>query len=265
MEAHLERLRPPAVAGSFYPAEPDRLQALVRQYLARVPGGGRPPKAVIVPHAGFAYSGPVAAFAYARLALARAWVRRVVLLGPCHRVAFRGLAVSAASGFATPLGVVDNDPDGVWAALSLPAVRRDEAPHQREHSLEVQLPFLQTVLGSFKLVPVVVGDAEPEEVDALLEHLWGGEETAVVVSSDLSHYLEAGAARVRDAATAAAIRDLEPQRLDPDAACGAIPVRGLLLTARRRGLACEILDVRSSGDTAGDRDRVVGYGAFAFA
>jgi AmmeMemoRadiSam system protein B len=260
----MERLRQPAVAGTFYPADPARLRTVVRAFLdAAAPRGG-PPKAIIAPHAGYRYSGPVAGSAYARLGLGRDAIRRVVLLGPSHRIPFRGLGATSAAGFATPLGVVPVDRDGVEALLALPAVRIQDGAHGPEHSLEVQLPFLQEVLTEFSLVPVVVGEAGPGEVEAALERLWGGPETAVVVSSDLSHYLDQATARQMDQATAEAITALSPEGIGPDAACGSLPVRGLLLAARRRGLVCELLDLRNSGDTAGDPACVVGYGAFAF-
>lgn len=263
----MERWRPAAVAGSFYPSQPDQLRAMVLDCLAGAVGaaGGRPPKAVIAPHAGYGFSGPVAGSAYARLSLARDRITRVVLLGPSHRVAFQGLAVSGAEGFATPLGRVPVDGAGEAALLGLGSARVLPAAHAREHSLEVQLPFLQLVLGPFVLVPVVVGEAAPGTVAAALELLWGGPETAIVVSSDLSHYLEPGPARAMDRATSEAIRGLRPDALGEDSACGRIPVQGLLLAARSRGLQAELLDLRNSGDTAGGEGPVVGYGAYAFA
>jgi hypothetical protein len=238
---------------------------MVRGLLLGSPAAGAPPKAIIVPHAGYVYSGAVAARGYARLGQGRARIRRVVLLGPSHRVGFRGLAASAAEGFNTPLGTVPVDPEGVRLALDLDCVHPFEPAHEREHSLEVQLPFLQETLEDFRLVPLVVGEADPAEVAGVLERLWGGEETAIVVSSDLSHYLDYGAAQRSDRATAAAIAGLRQEEVGLDAACGAVPVRGLLVAAHRRGLSVQVLDLRNSGDTAGDRDRVVGYGAFAFA
>jgi len=258
----LQRLRQPAVAGTFYPAEPGPLRAMVREFLDQARPRGKPPVAIIVPHAGYRYSGPVAATAYARLRLAEAGIRRIVLLGPSHHVAFRGLAATAAEGFATPLGCVRVDREGVAAILGLAPVL--EAAHRQEHSLEVQLPFLQEILGDFGLVPVLVGEAGPAEVAAVLERLWDPG-TAFVVSSDLSHYLDRDAARLRDRATSAAIGDLRPEGLDADGACGHRAVAGLLLAARRHGLEAEVLDLRNSGDTAGGTDRVVGYGAYAFA
>ncbi len=256
------------MAGSFYPSEPAALEREVRGLLAGAPApapGASPPKALIVPHAGYVYSGPVAASAYARLAPLRGRVRRIVLLGPSHRVPLRGLAVPDADVFATPLGPVEVDADGVARALACPAVRRLGEAHAGEHSLEVQLPFLQLVLGSFGLVPLAVGDARDDEVADVLEALWGGPETCILVSSDLSHYLDYAAARRLDAATSDAILALRPAGLGPESACGRVPVRGLLLAARRHRLEPELLDLRSSGDTAGPRDRVVGYGAYAFA
>jgi AmmeMemoRadiSam system protein B len=220
------------------------------------------PKALIVPHAGYIYSGPVAATAYAALGRGARRIRRVVLLGPAHRAYIPGLALPDADAFATPIGTVPID----RAALAqIPWVPRSAAAHLREHSLEVQLPFLIRALGAFSLVPLAAGDAEPEEVARVLEALWGGPETLVVVSSDLSHYLPYQIARSVDAGTAQAILGLGASAgITHDHACGATPVNGLLLVARRRGLRPVLLDLRSSGDTAGGRAEVVGYGAFAF-
>lgn len=263
----MSTVRAAAVAGLFYPTAPTLLAADVRAHLARAVA--RPaaiaaaPKAIIVPHAGYVYSGAVAAAAYARLEAARGAIRRVVLLGPTHRVAVRGLAVPTARAFATPLGTVGVDREAVRAALALPHVRESDAAHAAEHSLEVQIPFLQTVLGEFSLVPFAVGDATPEEVAAVIDLLWGGPETLIVVSSDLSHYHRYAEAREIDRATADAVLALSAT-LDHEQACGATPVNGLLQSARRHGLRPELLDLRNSGDTAGDKSRVVGYASFAF-
>jgi len=267
-------IRGPAVAGrypeaAFYPADAALLLDLVDGLLARARASLREsppevsPKALIAPHAGYQYSGPVAASAYARLE--PDGIERVVLLGPAHRVPVRGLAAPSADAFATPLGPVALDVPALAAVARLPQVHRSDPAHAFEHSLEVQLPFLQRVLGSFVLVPLVVGDAEPEEVDEVLEALWDGRETLVVVSSDLSHYLDYESARRLDAQTTRAIEALAPDSLDQDRACGCIPVQGLLLAARRHGLRARAVDVRSSGDTAGPKDRVVGYGAYVLA
>ena len=261
------RVRPPAVAGTFYPADPRALRASVEDALAQAPVAcaADAPKALVVPHAGYVYSGPVAATAYARLVPVRDRVHRVVLLGPSHRVAFDGLAVPGADAFDTPLGRVEIDTGGVARALALPQVQRLDAAHAREHSLEVQIPFLQVVLPQFRLVPIVVGDATPDEISEVIDTLWGGDETVVLVSSDLSHYLSYEEARAIDRETTQAIERLDPAAIGFDQACGRLPVQGLLLSARRRGLHARTLDLRSSGDTAGSRDSVVGYGAYAFA
>jgi len=253
------------MAGLFYPADPARLREMIQGLLTQAHPGGAPPKAIIVPHAGYVYSGPVAASGFAQLGLGRARIRRVVLLGPGHRVAFRGLAVSSAEGFATPLGTIPVDLEAIDRILALDGVRRYDPAHEREHSLEVELPFLQETLEDFRLVPIVIGEADPAAVAGVLDLLWGGEETAIVVSSDLSHYQEYGLAQRIDQATADAIVAMRQDAVDADAACGALPVRGLLAAALRHGLDARVLDLRNSGDTAGDRDRVVGYGAFAFA
>lgn len=262
----MSRVRPEAVAGLFYPAERARLRTAVESALGAAEPTSEPaPKALVVPHAGYEYSGPIAGSAYARLRGARAAIHRVVLLGPAHRVPVAGLATSGADQWATPLGLVPIDAALRATAEALPRVGRHDRAHDREHSLEVQLPFLQVALDDFTLLPLVVGEATPAEVAAVLEALWGGAETLVVVSSDLSHYRSYASACEIDRATAASIVALEPGRIDDDAACGAAPLRGLLAVARRRGLAVRLLDLRNSGDTAGDRESVVGYGAFAVA
>lgn len=261
-------MRPPAVAGSFYPGAADSLGSSVREAFADavVPAADAPvPKALVVPHAGYVYSGAIAASAYARIIPARSTIRRVVLLGPSHRVYVRGLAVAGVDGFQTPLGIVPIDGDARDVVVELPGVRVDDRAHAHEHSLEVQLPFLQSVLDEFTLLPFSVGDATVDEVAAVLDVCWGGPETLVVISTDLSHYHRHDEARRLDARTAAAIVACRPEAIGDGDACGAYPLRGLLEVASGRGLSVEQVDLRNSGDTAGDRDRVVGYGAFAVA
>jgi AmmeMemoRadiSam system protein B len=262
-------VRAPAVAGMFYPGEAAELTRVVAGYLgqAQTPAAGAAdpaPKALIAPHAGYIYSGPIAANAYALLAPLRGRIKRVVLIGPSHRVAFRGLALTTATSYALPGGAIAIDRAAVDLALRLPGVGTLDPAHAQEHSLEVHLPFLRAVLGEFALVPVVAGDAEAETVAGLLDALWGGPETLIVISTDLSHYLDYQAARRLDAATARAIEHLDGGAIGSDQACGRVAVRGLLALAKRRGLAVRRLDLRNSGDTAGSRDRVVGYGAWAF-
>lgn len=258
--------RAAAVAGQFYPGETDILAHAVQMLLATAvqpESAAGTPKALIVPHAGYIYSGPVAAVAYAQLRPLRGIIQRVVLLGPVHRVPVLGLALPGTQAFETPLGRVPIDREAVNRILALRQVTTSAAAHALEHSLEVQLPFLQEVLGDFHLVPLAVGDATPEAVAEVIEALWGGRETLIVVSSDLSHYLPYQAAQHIDKQTCAAIARLQP--LDShEQACGAIPVNGLLLAARHHHLRPQLLDLRNSGDTAGDRERVVGYAAFAF-
>jgi AmmeMemoRadiSam system protein B/AmmeMemoRadiSam system protein A len=252
------------VAGTFYPRDPRALRGEVERLLEAVPVRGGPrPKALVVPHAGYVYSGAVAASAYARLRAPGPPVERVVLLGPAHRVAVAGLALPEATRFETPLGEIPVDEDAAARALRLPQVTRADPPHLLEHSLEVQLPFLQAVLGPFALVPLAVGLASPEDVAAVIAALWGGLETLVVVSTDLSHYLPYAEAKALDRRTAGQVLALDALGLHRDQACGRTPLQGLLLEARRRGLTAELLDLRSSGDTAGGPDEVVGYGAFA--
>jgi AmmeMemoRadiSam system protein B len=259
------RLRLPAVAGRFYPDDPEELAATVDEALAAAtpPPADRPPKAIIAPHAGYPYSGPVAATAYAAVAPRRGQIERVVLLGPAHHVAVPSLGLSGVDAWATPLGLVPIDRRGCATLIALPWVATDDRAHAPEHSLEVHLPFLQRALGDqWSLLPIIVGHATATEVADALALVWGGPETLVVVSTDLSHYHPYGEAVALDAATASAIAAGDTD-IDPQQACGAYPVRGLLEAARRHGLGVELLDLRNSGDTAGPRDRVVGYGSFA--
>ena len=256
--------RRPAVAGLFYPDRPAQLRATLEDLLATESAADGPvPKALIAPHAGYIYSGPIAARAYACLRPARAIIKRVVLLGPSHRVPLRGLAYSQSDAFQTPLGLIPVDQEALAALHDLPQVQRLDAAHAQEHSLEVQLPFLQQVLDDFKLVPLVVGDASAEQVCEVLERLWGGPETLLVISSDLSHYHDYRSAQRLDRATCQAIEALRGQDIADEQACGRIPIKGLLLAARQRTMRVETLDLRNSGDTAGPRDQVVGYGAWA--
>jgi AmmeMemoRadiSam system protein B len=262
-----QNFRPAAVAGMFYPESPAVLADDVGQMLndaqrRKTPRTERP-KAIIAPHAGYIYSGPIAASVYAPLEALRGTIRRVVLLGPTHRVAVDGLALPSSAAFATPLGMVPVDGQAIALIEDLPQVVVSDAAHALEHSLEVQLPFLQAVLGDFSVLPLAVGHTSAAEVAEVLERLWGGDETLIVVSSDLSHYLPYDAARQSDAVSAAHILALDPH-LDHQQACGATPVNGLLLAARRHGLQAHQIDLRNSGDTAGDKSRVVGYGAFSF-
>jgi MEMO1 family protein len=260
-------VRAAAVAGMFYPDHAHVLDLSVRQALdeaaARVDTADRP-KAIIVPHAGYVYSGPIAARAFVLLRSIADVVRRVVLIGPAHRVPLRGLAVPSVGAFETPLGAVSIDRAAIHDILDLPQVHEWDAAHADEHSLEVQLPFLQTVLSDFMLVPLVAGTASADEVAEVLERLWGGPETLVVVSSDLSHYLDYATARSVDSETCRAIEGLDVEHIGFEHACGRVPIAGLLALARRRHLAVTTLDLRNSGDTAGDRRRVVGYGAWMF-
>jgi AmmeMemoRadiSam system protein B/AmmeMemoRadiSam system protein A len=259
------QVRPAAVAGMFYPREPQELERSLAGLIDGVehlsPRFGHP-KAIIVPHAGYVYSGPVAARAYDELAAARGVVRRVVLLGPVHRVPVRGLALPGAQAFDTPLGRVPVDAEGVRQLAPLRQVVESRAAHAMEHSLEVQLPFLQTMLGEFSLLPLAVGDARPQEVREAIERVWGGPETLIVVSTDLSHYHDYEEARAIDRATLARIAKFNTD-INHEEACGATVLNGFLAAARARDLSMRLLGACNSGDTAGDRGRVVGYSAFA--
>lgn len=261
-------IRPPAVAGTFYPGDPSSLRDDLATCLAVAPAPTTDPvttgllKAVIVPHAGYVYSGGTAGRAYALLAPLAGRIRRVVLLGPCHRVAVRGLAAPTVQAFATPLGSIPLDRAGLDALADLPQVVASDAAHAQEHSLEVQLPFLQTVLGDFKLVPLAIGQTGAAEVAQVIARLWGGPETLIVISSDLSHFHGYAEAQQIDHATADHILALE-QLTSFEQACGALPINGLLAVARQRGLRIERIAQCNSGDTAGDKSRVVGYASFA--
>ncbi|MEE9158877.1 MAG: AmmeMemoRadiSam system protein B [Gammaproteobacteria bacterium] len=257
-------VRTPAVAGMFYPAKATELETMVGRYLGAASVSGPVPKAIIAPHAGFIYSGPVAASAYVRIAPARDTITRVILLGPAHRVTVAGLALPSVDSLATPLGNVSVDKKAVAMIADLPQVKVMDAAHESEHSLEVHLPFLQTVLTQFALVPLAVGQASPVDVGEVLERLWGGPETLIVISSDLSHYHDYDTARRLDSATSRAIEQLRPEDIQYDHACGRIPINGLLHVARKRGMSVTTIDLRNSGDTAGPRDQVVGYGAYVF-
>ena len=257
--------RAAAVAGLFYAGEAQTLGGELQKLFAESPPTDERaiPKALIVPHAGYVYSGATAAAAYQRLRGARGQITRVVLLGPAHRGYVRGMAVSSASEFVTPLGAVAVDRAGAHALLALSQVTVDDDAHAPEHALEVQLPFLQTMLDHFEILPLVVGDASAEEVADVLERVWGSTETLIVVSSDLSHYLPYAEAQAVDRVTADKILHGRSS-ITHEQACGAMPINGLLLAARRHHLIPELLDLRNSGDTAGARTRVVGYAAFAF-
>jgi AmmeMemoRadiSam system protein B len=278
----VQLIRPPAVAGTFYPAQKETLASDVDALLEAAQlevaqmettqtetSGDKqnnyplPPKALIVPHAGYIYSGPTAATAYIQLAAFSDVIKRVILLGPVHRVPVRGLALPGADIFTTPIGEIAIDQDAAKAIEQLPQVVESPAAHAEEHSLEVQLPFLQAVLDDFKLLPLAVGDATPQEVAQVLDILWGGPETLIVISSDLSHFLPYETAQLVDGETAQNIVQLK-STLNHRQACGGTPVNGLMLAAKQHHLQPHLLDLRNSGDTAGDRDRVVGYAAFAF-
>jgi len=248
----------------FYPAEPATLKRTVAEILAAAPPPGNDAKVIIAPHAGYQYSGLTAAHAYRQFEARRNLIRRVVLLGPAHRVPLKGMAVPSVDAFATPLGDVPIDAEGVKQAQEVPGMQVSDEAHADEHSLEVHLPFLQSVLDNFQLVPIVIGICTARHVEALLDALWGGDETAIVVSSDLSHFHSYSEAREIDANTTARIEALDTD-LHGEDACGAYALNGLMLAAKDRGLKVRTLDVRNSGDTAGDKFRVVGYGAYALA
>ncbi len=260
------KIRPPAVAGSFYPADPVQLNQQIDQFLSSVAlkqQETQPIKAIIAPHAGYIYSGPVAAEAYARVRQQADKIQRVILLGPAHRVALRGIAAPSVDFFRTPLGDIAIDKKALASIEPLPQVVVSDLAHQQEHSLEVHLPFLQKILKPFTLVPLVVGHVAPAQVAEVLQQLWGGEETLIVVSSDLSHFYPYDNAIRLDTETSKAILQLSDQ-IQPEQACGAFPLNGLTHLAKEKQLKAELIAQNNSGDTAGDKNRVVGYGAYQF-
>ncbi len=258
-------VRPAAVAGSFYPADPDELRSSIEHLLTARPITeiDLDPEMVIVPHAGHVYSAAIAASAYRVLGAVEHPPQRILLIGPSHFARFVGMATPGVDALATPLGLVPVDRELTAAAEAFTSVTPLPAAHGREHSLEVQLPFLQVVLGEFAVLPLLTGDVTGESVAAVLDTLVDTPGVFSVVSSDLSHYLDYHTARRKDSATAGAITALRPEDVGADDACGRIAVQAALLVARKRGWGCRLLDLASSGDTAGSRDRVVGYGAFA--
>ena len=254
----------PDCFGTFVPARASELRAAIHGFLAEVTPQPCHPNAIIVPHAGYGYSGPIAASAYIHLTSVAAHTGRVVLLGTCHIPGVQGLVTTTADAVVTPLGKISFDRSEIERVVGLPQVKVDDQAHQRDHALAVQLPWLQELLLDFTVMPLLVGRSSYQDVAEVLELLWNGEKTLVVVSSDLSHYHDYATARRLDAATAETIVAFQPEQLSPEQACGHRAIGGLLLVARRRGLKAKVVDLRNSGDTRGQRDRVVGYGAFVF-
>lgn len=260
MQTTAENIRHSNVAGTFYPSDARRLRAAVMALLREATVSGLMPRAMIVPHAGYAYSGSVAASGYALLRPVHRAIDRVVVLGPSHYKVFRGIAVTGARAFDTPLGEVSVDLKGVERALRLPQVHRDDDIYDREHSIEVQLPYLQVVLHEFQVLPFIVGQTTEEELSSLLELCWGGDETLVIVSSDLSHDLDYWAARRKDSETSHLIERCHSKEITAERACGYHAIRGLLHIAKARKLRIKTISLRNSGDTTISKERVVGYG-----
>lgn len=263
--AHGPLSRLPAVADQFYPADEARLRLMVDKFLAQAkPVKIQNIKAMIVPHAGYIYSASIAASAYQALSLQTDIIRQVILIGPSHKVGFEGIASCSANQYQMPLGAVEINRELLDKINTLPQVHERNEAHEFEHSLEVQLPFLQTVLKHFTMLPLVVGDCSAQEVSQVLDELWGGDETLIVVSSDLSHFLPYERANKMDALTSEAILQLNPEKINYEHACGRNPINGLLLSAKKHALKAQLMDLRNSGDTAGVHDRVVGYASFVF-
>ena len=259
-------LRSCAVAGTFYPDDPVDLRKTVQHFIAAAPTHrteSKPPQALIGPHAGYQYSGPIAGSAYAPLPSAAGRIRRVVIMGPAHRVSFSGLATVSVPAFDSPLGEVPVDQPAISAITNLPDVIVHDGAHEYEHGLEVHLPFITETLGHVAIVPVLFGQVSYLSAAQLFDSLWSSD-TMIVVSSDLSHYHDHQTATELDRQTADAIESNRPDRIGPQQACGHTAIRGLLTAAGQRGLHAHCVDLRNSGDTAGPKERVVGYGAFHF-
>ncbi len=254
----------PVVAGTFYPDNPDLLKQMLKQFLSNVPASDKQPKAIIAPHAGYIYSGSIAASVYARLCSAKQGITRVVLIGPSHRIGFQGLALSTAGQFLTPLGIIAVDTEAVKKISEYPFAQYMDQAYDQEHSLEVHLPFLQSVLDTFTLIPVIAGNALAEQICQLIELFWDDPETFIVISSDLSHFLDYATAQKKDKNTSTLIEQLHYEKLNGHSACGCVPISGLLALARKKNLPVKTVDLRNSGDTAGSehKNRVVGYGAY---
>ena len=262
MCGHLKQIRAPSAAGIFYPEEPADLRHVVKSFLENADVCGPYPKAMVIPHAGYRCSGPVAACGYRLLDPIRDSVKRVVLLGPSHHDRFYGLAASSADEFATPLGNVAVDMDAVDIALRLPQVHLRDKAHADEHSLEVQLPFLQLTLHDFELVPLVIGKATDNEVAETIDLFWDDTETLIIVSSDLSHHDSYSTAKQIDSKSAQLVERCQYRQLTAELACGYLGIRGLLMVARERSMHVKTIDLHNSVDMAGPMDRVVGYGSF---
>jgi MEMO1 family protein len=262
----MENIRPPAVAGLFYPVDPELLNEMIERDLSHTSSSSvtSSPKVVIVPHAGYIYSGPIAASAFALLKQSHHLIKRVVIIGPSHRVGFNGVAISSADYFDMPLGRIAIDKVAQAKLLDIVDVHIIDEAHAAEHSLEVQLPFLQYILDDFSIVPIVAGDASPDLIADVIKTLWGSPETLFVISSDLSHYHDYQTAQRLDEATSQAILDLDVSTIDSQHACGCVGIKGLLTFAHHHPMKATVLDLRNSGDTAGSKDSVVGYGAYSF-
>lgn len=260
----MAKIRKSAVAGSFYPGNAETLEKAVRSMLNKARKQPLNARAVIVPHAGFIYSGPVAASVYASISDMAGSIERIVMIGPAHREYVRGLAVSDAEFWITPLGQVRLDQQALRELLSYPFVSVSNAAHLQEHCLEVQLPFIQILFPDVSIVPILAGDADSSQVEKILRHFEEDEKTLLLISSDLSHFHKYDEAVRLDGNTAKCVTELNPEAMGPGAACGAIPVKGLLKLAKKTGWTVRTLDLRNSGDTSGDKNSVVGYGAFAF-
>jgi AmmeMemoRadiSam system protein B len=261
----MSSIRQPSVAGYFYPSDPMVLQKTVDALLSQAKPFSLPaPKAIIAPHAGYIYSGPIAATIYKTLYPHKDSIKCVVLLGPAHRLGFVGIAGTQVTNFITPLGSIPVNSAAIQSILDIPGVQILEQAYEMEHCLEVQLPFLQTILRNFTIVPLIVGDAQPQLVAKVIERLWGEEETLIVISSDLSHYYDYSTAHKLDTAASKAIVELTPEKIADNQACGRLPIKGMLLAAAKKKLHAQMLDLRNSGDTAGNKDKVVGYGAYHF-
>lgn len=263
--------RAPAVSGLFYNDSPISLRRQVLEFLAAASSAedrsatkNSELKAVVVPHAGYIYSGPVAAFAYKEIQKEAAHFKKIVLIGPSHHVPFQGVAVPKMNTFATPLGSVSVDLSLKQIALNFSFVIENDEPHRKEHSLEVQLPFLQVALKKFSILPIVIGQASATDLTQLLYKLCTEKDVLIVISSDLSHYLPYNIAQKRDLNTIDHILHFEPEKIEYDDACGRQGIQAFLHYAQSKKLIPILFNYKNSGDTAGDKSQVVGYCSIGF-
>ena len=260
----MEKIKQADVAGMFYPGEEASLRQMVDGFIQKALSFDLRPRAIIAPHAGYIYSGSIAGTAYKTIAAVRDQIENVIIMSPAHRFYLRGIALHMADAFATPLGNIPVNIGIVKKIKQFSSVQWEERSFIQEHGLETHLPFIQRAFKpGIKIVPMIVGECQESEVAEILESVWEDPRNFVIISSDLSHFHSYADAKKLDRNTVDLIQNLDSQSLDTEFACGHYPICGLLNLARNRKLKIKALDIRSSGDTAGSKESVVGYGSFA--